>query len=135
MQITIPYFTTTLRFGISLQIITILRNKCYLHLKMCMLNYDRSISFQTWHTLLKRANPTQIMSYKHAILLHKIYNDESASPEWLDLFLTQIFNSRNPNANFTDEINFKNFKNILSNGFVLLNNKIIFVSLNLNDDS
>ena len=57
-----------------------------LPLKICMYNFDRNTSYLTLHTLLKRANPNQIMTYKHALLLLKIYNNDNNSPEWLDLF-------------------------------------------------
>ena len=52
----------------------------------------------------------------------------------IDLFSDQAFTSRNPNANFTLESSYKIGKNILSNRFVLPNNKISFESLNLNYD-
>ena len=53
--------------------------------KLCFNNYDCNISFQSLHTILKRDNPTQIMINKHALYSHKIYNDGTNSPDWLDL--------------------------------------------------
>ena len=78
-----------------------------LPLKLCLRNYDRNISYENLHTTLKRANPAQMMAYKHALLLHKVYNDNSNSPEWLDLFSNQTFNNRNAHANFIDMSVFK----------------------------
>ena len=92
-------------------------------------NYDCNISIRTMHKQLKRATPNQIMIHKHALLLHKAYNDETNSPEWLDLFIDQTFNNRNTNANFIDTSNFKIGKNLQPNIFTLLNNKISYESL------
>ena len=58
-------------------------------LKYCVRFYDRNISYITLHAIVKRATPSQIMIYKHALLLHKIYNDENSSQEWLSLFFNQ----------------------------------------------
>ena len=71
-----------------------------------------------------------MMIYKHALLLHKTYNNESKSSEWLDLFMNQTFNNRILHANFLDLSNFKIGKNLQSNRFPLLNNKISYESLN-----
>ena len=78
-----------------------------LPLKLCIFNYDRNISYQSLHTISKRANPNQIIIYKHALLLHKIYNDKTNSLVWLDLFTNQTFNNRSPNIYFIDTSNFK----------------------------
>ena len=102
-----------------------------LPLKLCMFKYDRNTSFLTLHKLLKRATPHQFIFYKHALLLHKIYNDTTGSPEWLDLFMNQTFNNRSLHANFVDMSNFKIGKNIQSNRFPPLNNKISYKSLHL----
>ena len=79
---------------------------------------------------MKRATPNQMMIYKHALLLHKTYNDESKSSEWLDLFKNQTLNNRILHANFIDLSNFKIGKNLQSNRFPILNNKISYKSLN-----
>ena len=73
-----------------------------LPLKMCLNNYDRNISYQSLHSHMKRASPTQLQLYKHSLLLHKAYNDDNNSPEWLDLFSNQTFNDRNTKVNFID---------------------------------
>ena len=100
-------------------------------LKFCHYKYDRNISFNCLHSTLKRATPTQIMTYKHALLLHKVYNDETISPEWQDLFFNQTFNNRSPNANFIDTSRFKQGKNLLINRFTCINNLIPYNVLNL----
>ena len=104
-------------------------------LKICTLNYDRNISYDSLHKITKRATPTQILTYKHALLLHKTYNDDSISPEWVDLFTNQSFNNRSLNVHFVDNSNYRIGKNILSNRFTILNNHITLESLNKSYES
>ena len=78
-----------------------------LPLKICTPFFDRNTSFTMLHNQLGRATPEQLMNYKHALLLHKTYNDENCSPDWLDLFSNQSFNNRHSYANFIDMSNFK----------------------------
>ena len=66
------------------------------------------------------------MMYKHSLFLHKIYNDELMSQEWLNLFFNQTFNRRKPFANFVDNSNFKVGKNLIEHRLTFLNNKITF---------
>ena len=73
-----------------------------LPLKLCIFNYDRNISYQSLHTQSKRANPMQSLKYKHALLLHKNYNNSTNSTKWLDMFTNQSFNDQTVNANFLD---------------------------------
>ena len=64
-------------------------------LRMISGNYDKMISFNQLHTLNKRATPTQIMTYKHLLLLHKIFNNPMYNKDWLSLNFQQTFNARN----------------------------------------
>ena len=100
-------------------------------LKLCTRMYDRSMSFNTLHTLNKRATPKQFTTYRHAILLHKVYNDETTNQNWLDLFFNQQFNNRCETVKFIDTKNYKIGNNILSNHFIILNGKIKYDWLNL----
>jgi hypothetical protein len=43
------------------------------------------MSFETLHLLNGRASPVNLMKYKHAILLHKIYNKGEPPEDWLAL--------------------------------------------------
>ena len=70
------------------------------------------------------------MIYKHALLLHKIYNDENSSQEWLSLFFNKTFNNRAMAANFIDNSKFKVGKNLIENRLTLLNNTINYQMLN-----
>ena len=89
------------------------------------------MSFNTLHTLNKRATPKQFMTYRHAILLHKVYNDETTNQNRLDLFFNQQFNNRWETVKFIDTKNYKIGNNILSNRFIILNGKIKYDWLNL----
>ena len=102
-----------------------------LPLKMCIGYYDRNISFESLHSILNRANPHQVMTYNHALLLHKVYNDEKMSPEWQSLFFNQSFNNRTLTANFIDRSNYKIGKNLMENRLNLLNGKITYEMLNM----
>jgi hypothetical protein len=104
-------------------------------LKLCVPNYDRNTSYLTLHRQTKRATPTQLMSFKLALLLHKAYNKETASPELIDLFFNQTFNCRETKANFIDLSKYKIGINILSNRYKILNGKISFDMLNKSYDS
>jgi hypothetical protein len=99
-------------------------------LKLITRNYDRSMSFESLHFQNKRATPTQMTLYKHALLFHKTYNDESMSRDWTDMFFNQQFNNRATTAKFYNTSNFKVGNNILSNRFVILNSKIPLEWLN-----
>ena len=100
-------------------------------LKLCTRIYDRSMSFETLHSVNKRATPMQFTTYRHAILLHKFYNDDTYNSNWLDLFFNQQFNNRRDTVCFVDTKSFKIGNNILANRFTILNGKIKFDWLNL----
>ena len=93
--------------------------------------YDKSMSYESLHTLNNCANHKQFTTYRHAILLHKFYNDKTFNDNWLDLFFNQQLNGR---CNTVDFLNMKQYKignSLLSNSFVILNGKINFEWLNL----
>ena len=100
-------------------------------LKLCYRMYDRSISFERLHELMKRPTPKTLMEFKHALILHKVYNTEVPNQNWLNLFFNQNFNNRNPKANFIDTSRFKQGKNLLSNRFTCINNRIPYKMFNL----
>ena len=87
-------------------------------------------SYNRLHSIANRATPEQICQYKHALLLHKIYNDKDQGRDWLALNFNQNFNNRNPKFITTDTSNFKIGKNIASNRLRTLNNKILLADLN-----
>ena len=92
-------------------------------------------SFINIHVNAKRATPEKFMIYKHAILLHKLFNTQTPQMEWADIHFKQTFNSRQSNFNIIKSSNFKVGNNILSNRLSILNQKIELADLNLSLDS
>jgi hypothetical protein len=100
-------------------------------LKICCPSYDMSISFERLHNITHRPNPDTLMKYKHALLLHKVYNSTEQDRNWSDLFFNQQFNERQTTVNFFDMSRYKQGKNILSNRLNCINGTITYNSLNL----
>ena len=97
--------------------------------------YNTIMSYDNLHSINKRATPNQMTTYKHALLLHKTYNNEEMSIDWTNIFFNQQFNNRYPYVKFFKTSNFKIGNNILSNRFTLLNGKIPLDWLNESEDS
>ena len=93
------------------------------------------MSFAKLHLLAKRATPPQVMKYKHAIQLHKVYNNSNPSFDWLSLFFNQNFNNRATTVKFFDTSTYKIGKNLLANRFKILNNEIQYDWLNMSLES
>ena len=90
-----------------------------------------SISFESLHNITHRPNPDTLMKFKHALLLHKVYNSTEQDQNWSDLFFNQQFNERQTTVNSFDTSRFKQGKNILSNRLTCINGTITYNSLNL----
>ena len=93
-------------------------------LRLTTNNYNYLISFDTLHYVNKRATPDMIKVYKHALLLHKVYNNENNNINWIDLFFTQNFNNRDRYIKFFNSSSYKVGNNLLTNRFTVLNGKI-----------
>ena len=93
-------------------------------LKLTTTNYHQMISYDSLHYINKRATPNQITSYKHALLLHKTYNDEESNLNWINLFFNQQFNARERFVHLINTSKYKIGINILSNRLKILNGKI-----------
>jgi hypothetical protein len=100
-------------------------------LKICCNNYHNLISYERLHIIIKRPLPQAIIKHNHALLLHKTYNEQDPTSDWLQINFNQNFNARNNKANFIDTSNFKQGKNLLSNRFTVINNLIEYNWLNL----
>ena len=98
-------------------------------LKLCTLQYDRNISFQTLH-LNNKEQPPQMMKHKHEIQLHALYSDHNCGNDWWDLFSDLNINGRTKKQIFTRQVTTKLAKNILTNRFKILNNLIEYDLLN-----
>ena len=76
-----------------------------------------------------------MITYKHAIQLHKLYNDNFPKADWIDLNFQQILTSRQTTFKVTKSNNFIVGNNILSTRLSTLNNKIDLTDLNLSLDT
>ena len=92
-------------------------------------------SFINIHNNVNRATPEKLLLFKHAVLLHKLFNNQTPSLEWADLHFKQTFNSRQTSIRVVRSSNFKIGNNILSNRLSILNNKIPLNDLNLSLNS
>ena len=104
-------------------------------LKICIREYDLTMSFAKLHSLAKRADPPHVMQYKHALQLFKVYNNSNSSFDWLSLFFNQNFNDRATTVKLFDTSRYKIGKNLLANRFKILNNKIQYDWLNMTLES
>ena len=101
-------------------------------LKLCTHSYTQEMSFIELHEINKRATPEQYCIYKHSLILHHIYNNETPTMEWQNLNFNQAFSTRNDKFNSFDNSNYKVGKtNIMANRFTCLNNLIPLDWLNL----
>ena len=72
----------------------------------------------------------QFMIYKHSLLSHSVYNNQTPCKDWLDLNLNQNFNAREPNFHVFNCNLYNIGKNEISERLNLLNGKIPLVWLN-----
>ena len=100
-------------------------------LKLTQRRPDQMESFLNIHHTAKRATPEKLLLYKHAILLYKLYNNQTPNLEWVDLHFKQTFNPRHTHFNVVKDINYKIGNNILTSRLTILNRKIILSDLNL----
>ena len=100
-------------------------------LKLCSYNNDQMISFMDIHVQMKRATPCQMLKYKHALLLHKLYNFMEPIAEWILMNFNQIITGRQENFIIQKHNNYKIGSNILCNRLSTLNNEIPFSWLNM----
>ena len=83
------------------------------------------MSFEQIHTINKRATPMQMMIIKHAILLHKIWNETIYSKQWLALNFQQNFNERNESVRIFETNKLKVGKNLVVNRLKVINGLIM----------
>ena len=100
-------------------------------LKLAQRYPDRMESFINIHTNLNRATPEKFLLFKHAILLHKLFNTRTPSIEWVDLTFKQTYSQRQTKFYLIKSNNYKIGNNILTNRMAILNNKINLEDLNL----
>ena len=93
------------------------------------------MSFDQIHVINNRATPSQIMLYKHLLLLYKIWNDKIYYNDWIALNFQQNFNERNSTVKIFETSNLKIGKNITVNRLMVINGLIEYDWLNLNIDA
>ena len=67
-------------------------------LKLSQYNPDYMQLFIDIHTSCKRALSKQMVLYKHAILLHKLYNEKLPESDWFALNFQQTPSKDRPNS-------------------------------------
>ena len=85
---------------------------------------DWTTSFETLHTINKRATPMNVIKYKQSIELYKLYNNCEDRDDWIDLNVQQNFNDRNEFVNLVYTSNLIVGRNILVNRLTILNDQI-----------
>ena len=100
-------------------------------LKLCLQHYDPMISITNVHIQTNRAHPDKYCIYKHALMLHKIYNNQTPKLDWISLNFNQNFNQRNHYFMSHSNSKFKIGRNKLSERMIQLNKKIKLDDLNL----
>ena len=96
---------------------------------------DPMISFERLHIMNKRALPAEILIYKHAIQLHRLYNTEQMTTKWSHLNFNQILSSRQNVLMALKSNKSKVGINPMANRLSILNSKIPLEWLRFNHDS
>ena len=99
-------------------------------LKPSQVNPNYMQSFIDVHKCCKRALPEQMVLHKHAIMLHKFYNENYPEMDWLALNFQQTTTQRQTNFKILRNNSYKIGNNILTNRLHVLNNKIELNDLN-----
>ena len=104
-------------------------------LKVCCKMTDFMVSFASIHRLCNRATPVQMMKYKLALCLFKMYNRDFNPVEFVTMNFNQIFTSRQSTFKILKNNRRKVGINSLANRFHLINDIIPFTWLNLSMES
>jgi hypothetical protein len=100
-------------------------------LKLCNATYDPNISYVDLHKLHKRALPSKFCTYRHCLLLFKVFNNMILNRDWLNLNFQMINTSRQTLFEIQSCAVYKVGNNILTNRLSCLNRKIRLDFLNL----
>ena len=100
-------------------------------IKLSQRTPDPFESFINIHKSCNRASPEQMIIYKHAILLHKLYNTHQPQTDWIELNLDQILTSRQKHFKSIKNNNYIVGGNLLSTRLSVLNRKVLLDDLNL----
>ena len=100
-------------------------------LKISLKNPDPLVSFIDVHHLCKIKLPSRVLEFKHAILLHKIYNTQIPQMDWIELTFNQSITSRETLFNTVKTNRTKIGNNIITTRLSVINRKIKLEDLNL----
>ena len=75
--------------------------------------------------------PSRVLEFKHAILLHKIYNTQIPQMDWIELTFNQSITSRETLFNTVKTNRTKIGNNIITTRLTVINRKIKLEDLNL----
>ena len=104
-------------------------------LKVCARLADNDTSFINLHAMCKRATPIQVMRYKLALCLFKLYNSDYNSIEFSNLNFNQVLTGRQTKFKCLKDNKTKVGLNTLSNRFHTLNDLIPLNWLNMSNDT
>ena len=90
-------------------------------LKLSQHKPDAYESFINVHKSCNRAHPDQILTFKHAILLHKLYNLQQPQADWIDINVNQVFNSSQKHFKIAKSNTYPVGNNLLSTRLSILN--------------
>jgi hypothetical protein len=93
------------------------------------------MSYETLHKINNRALPDQMMLYKHALMLFKLYQFRTPTIEWIELQHSQMLTTRQTQFEVCSPTLYVFGKNILTHRLTVLNRKIDLSWLNLAIDS
>ena len=93
------------------------------------------MSYDQIHSINNRATPNQMMKYKHALLLFKIWNVPIYPKEWLALNFQQNFSARGTQVRIFETNKLKIGKNLTVNRLKLINGLIEYKWLNMKPDT
>ena len=92
-------------------------------LKLCTNYFGDHTSFQDLHSLNNRATQNQLMLYKHALLIFKLYNRKEPIQERVNLNFQQMLTSRQTNFKSIHSNNYTIGNNLLCNRLKILSNQ------------
>ena len=102
-------------------------------LRSCMMSNSTEISFESIHKICKKCTPTQIMSYRTSLLLHKSINEiyEHCTSELVTLLSNIVCTRRQLKFEVIRSNRTKIGMNTISNRFYHLSKQVNFDHLNL----
>ena len=93
-------------------------------IKICIKFCTNDVSFIQLHEMYNRAHPEKFLLYRHALLLYKLFNENSHTNEWVHLNFNQILTSRQSTFIATKNNRKRVGLNAIANRLYVLNGRI-----------